>query len=194
MAERAPPDRDIDPTVALFRAWRAGDAQAGDALFAAIFSELERIASFLLKREQRPVSVATGDLVNEAILKLMQSAEIDVADRAHLLALSARVMRHALIDRVRRKASDKRGAQQVTLTTGIEEDGQVSVDVQALETALIRLSRIAPDRARLVELRYYAGMSIEDIAVVTGSSPATVKRAWAATRMWLQDAIVNERP
>ena len=176
---------------ALFRAWRAGDAKAGDALFAAILGELESVASYLLRRESASVSIATGDLVNEAIVKLMQSETLAVTDRAHLLALSARVMRHALIDRVRRKMSDKRDARLVTLTTGIREEAQLSFDAAALEAALVRLARISPDRARLVEMRFFAGMPIDDIAAVLGSSPATVKRAWAATRLWLKDAMVN---
>ncbi len=178
---------------ALFRAWRSGDASAGDALFQAILGDLDSIASFLLRREQRAVSVATGDLVNETIVKLMQSSEIDVVDRAHLLALAARVMRHALIDRVRKKASNKRDAHHVTMTTGLVEDANLSFDLMALETALIRLARISPERAQLVELRYFAGMGIDDIAIVMATSPATVKRQWTATRIWLRDAIVNDR-
>jgi len=186
--------RSAEATAALFYAWRAGDTRAGDALFAAILDELETIASFLLKRESGSVSVATGDLVNDAIVKLMQSEALTVVDRAHLLALSARVMRHALIDRARRKSSDKRDARMVALTTGVAEDVQFSFDAVALETALIRLARISPERAQLVELRYFAGMTIEDIAIVMDTSPASVKRAWAATRLWLKDAILHDRP
>lgn len=183
----------LEATAVLFRAWRAGDLKAGDELFAAILGELETIASFLLKRESSVVSVATGDLVNDAIVRLMQSENLTVADRAHLLALSARVMRHALIDRIRRKSTDKRDARLVALTTGVAEDGAYSFDAAALEIALIRLARIMPERARLVEMRYFAGMSVEDIAVVLETSPASVKRAWAATRLWLKDAIVHDR-
>lgn len=186
-------DRTGADAAALFRRWRGGDEKAGDALFAVMLGELETIATFLLKRESRTVSIDAGDLVNDAIVKLMQSAEVDIADRAHLLALSARVMRHALIDRIRKKHSEKRDAQLVALTTGVAEDARFSFDARALETAMIRLAQLSPERAQLVEMRYYAGMTVEEIAIVMGSSPATVKRQWAATRLWLKDAIADDR-
>ncbi len=188
------PEPAIQNGADLVRAWRGGSVEARDRLFETIQRELEGIASFLLKRENRSVSIVTGDLVNEAILKLLQSDELQVNDRAHILALSARVMRHVLVDAARRKAALKRDVALVALTTGLPEDRDMFFELQALEKALVRLSLIDAQRAQIVELRYYAGMSVEEIAEAIGVSPATVKRSWASTRLWLKDAIKNDLP
>lgn len=176
----------------LIRAWRNGDGDARDALFQMIQRELEKIASYLLKRENQPISIVTGDLVNEAIVKLLQSQSLDINDRAHILALAARVMRHVLVDAARRKSAQKRDVGLVALTTGLPEDRDIFFEMQALEKALVRLAAISPERAQIVELRYYAGMSVEEVAEATGVSSATVKRSWASTRLWLKDAIRND--
>ncbi len=176
----------------LIRAWRDGDEHARDALFQMIQRELEKIASYLLRRENQPISIVTGDLVNEAIVKLLQSESLEVNDRAHILALAARVMRHVLVDAARRKSAQKREVGLVALTTGLPEDRDVFFEMQALEKALVRLAVIAPERAQIVELRYYAGMSVEEVAEAIGVSPATVIRSWASPRLWLKDAIRND--
>jgi RNA polymerase sigma factor (TIGR02999 family) len=154
--------------------------------------ELEKIASYLLKRENQPISIVTGDLVNEAIVKLLQSETLQINDRAHVLALAARVMRHVLVDAARRKSAQKREVGLVALTTGLPEDRGMFFEMQSMETALVRLAAIAPERAQIVELRYYAGMSVEEVAEAIGVSSATVKRSWASTRLWLKDAIKND--
>lgn len=176
----------------LIRAWRDGSETARDELFQMIQRELEKIASYLLKRENQPISIVTGDLVNEAIVKLLQSETLQINDRAHVLALAARVMRHVLVDAARRKSAQKREVGLVALTTGLPEDRGMFFEMQSMETALVRLAAIAPERAQIVELRYYAGMSVEEVAEAIGVSSATVKRSWASTRLWLKDAIKND--
>lgn len=177
--------------IELLEAFQAGDANAGERLFSALHDSLHDIAYFLKRRDFGPVSLSTGDLVNEAVVRLLQS-DISAQDKAHLLALCARVMRNALVDAARRRNADKRRKITVTLNgQEVAEDGQ-SVNVQKLETALIRLKAIAPDRAEIVILRYYGGMTLEEIGAVLGVSESTVKRSWRASRAWLREALEDE--
>lgn len=171
-------------------AWASGDEAARNRLIELVHRELQTIAAHVLRRERGAISLITGDLVNEAVVKVLQSREVKVADRAHLLALSARVMRHVLIDAARRKSAGKRAGREVTLSTSA--GGDVDIDMMALEGALARLSAIDPKRARIVEMRYFGGMTVEEIGVVLDISPATVKRSWAVARAWLKEAIVDD--
>ncbi len=172
---------------ALLHAWRAGDIRARDQLFERLYVELRKMSASLLRREGG-VSLSTGDLVNEAVLRLMKLEKIDWQDKAHFLALSARMMRRVLIDHARKKNTDKRAHQRVTLTTGLMR-GQETVDIHRLETALVRLQAIDKERARIVEMRYYGGLSLDEIAEVVGSSPSTVKRNWRGSRAWILTAM-----
>lgn len=180
-----------DPA-SLLSAWRDGDQAAGDQLFEMLYSEFAKIASLLLKRERENISLLTGDLVNEAIVRLLQSTHVDVVDKNHLLALSARVMRHVLLDAARGKNRHKRRGINVTLTPSPEGGDVASHDLLALERALLRLNAIDPERAAIVEMRYFGGLTIEEIATVQGIAPATVKRRWNAVRLWLREAIEND--
>ena len=180
-----------EPFNALLVRWRAGDDAARDAVIALIHSEVSTIASMILRRHNAPRSVVTEDLVNEAFLKIIQQTDISVESRAHLLALCARIMKFILVDNVRRRSSVKRNGEIVTLADTLGAEGEFDVDAQALAEALLRLQAIAPERARIVEMRYFGGMTMEDIAVVTGVSEATVKRSWRVTRAWLKEAIEN---
>jgi len=172
----------------LLRAWRAGDEAARDRLFTLLYSELRQVSAALL-RSERNSSLSTGDLVNEAVMRLIRIDRIEWTDKTHFLALSARAMRRILIDNARRKASDKRQHQKVTLVTRIAGAGADRIDFDILEKALIRLAAIDKGKADIVELRYFAGMSHQEIAEVTGTSEATVKRGWRAARAWLLDAL-----
>ena len=174
---------DIAP---LFSAWRAGDERACDHLFRLFYPELTRLAAGLLRNE-RAVSLSAGDLVQETVLRMIQLRQIEYADRAHFLALSSRFMRRVLVDHVRAKRSDKRSHHKVTLTTRFERDRPV--DLNALDEAMIRLGLIDRQRADIVEMRYFGGMSLKDISEVLSLSEATVKRRWATARAWLLDAM-----
>ncbi len=173
----------------LLQAWRAGDTDARDALFKLLYTELRQVSAALLRAESNS-SLSTGDLVNEAALRLIRLDQIEWADKSHFLALSARAMRRVLIDHARKKKSDKRFHHKVTLVTRVEGASQ-RLDMDVLEKALIRLAIIDASKAEIVELRYFGGMSLHEIAEVMGSSESTVKRQWRVARAWLLDAMME---
>jgi RNA polymerase sigma factor (TIGR02999 family) len=168
--------------------WREGEPAARDQLISRLYPELSQIAAARLRREFNS-SLSTGDLINDAVLRLMQIERIDLSDRAHLIALASRMMRNILVDHARLKATDKRHHHKVELTTRVE--GEQRLDLNALESALIRLKAIDEALMELVEMRYFGGMTIEDIAEVSGLSEATVKRRWLVARAWLTDALMH---
>lgn len=168
--------------------WREGESTAREQLISRLYPELSQIAAARLRKEFNS-SLSTGDLINDAVLRLMQIERIDVNDRAHLIALASRMMRNILVDHARLKATDKRHHYKVELTTRVE--GEQRLDLNSLESALIRLKAIDEPLMELVEMRYFGGMTIEDIAVVSGLSEATVKRRWLVARAWLTDALMH---
>lgn len=168
--------------------WKDGDGAASDQLIARLYPELARIAAARLRRESNS-SLSTGDLINDAVLRLIQADPARLADRAHIIALSSRMMRRILIDHARQKDTGKRRHKRVTLCTGI--DGGQRLDLISVESALIRLGAIDAQLMELVEMRYFGGMTVSDIAVVTGLSEPTVKRRWQTARAWLADALEN---
>jgi RNA polymerase sigma factor (TIGR02999 family) len=176
------------PIDGLIARWRAGDTGARDRLIAELHPELRTIASAQLRRE-RHVSFSSGDLVNDAVLRLVTLGRIEMADRAHMVALAARLMRNILVDHARARGANKRLHHKVELNHDL--DGEQRVDLIALESALLRLGAIDAELAELVEMRYFGGMPLGDIAQVTGLSEATVKRRWRAARAWLADALEN---
>ena len=175
----------------LLAAWRAGDLAARDRLFTLLYSELRQVSAALL-RSERNSSLSTGDLVNEAVMRLVQLDQIEWTDKTHFLALSARAMRRILIDNARKKNADKRYHHKVTLVTRVSGVNGDRIDFDILEKALIRLAAIDKEKADIVELRYFGGMSHQEIAEVTGTSESTVKRGWRAARAWLLDAIAED--
>lgn len=175
----------------LLRSWQAGDLSARDQLFERLYVELRKISATLLRGEG-DISLTTGDLVNEAVMRVIKSESIEFNDKAHFLALSARTMRRVLIDHARKHASDKRQHQKVTLVTHLM-GGQDVVDIHQLENALLRLKAMNEDRAKIVEMRYYGGLSLEEIAAVLGCSASTIKRDWRVSRAWLLEAMEEQR-
>ena len=171
----------------LLRDWRGGNVDARDELFERLYRELRQVSAALLRNESNN-SLSTGDLVNEAAIRLMQIDQIDWSDRAHFLALSARAMRRILIDHARKKNSEKRSHNKVTLVTRFE-GAPHRLDLEALDKALIRLKAIDEDKATIVELRYFGGLTLAEIAEVLGCSESTVKRQWRVTRTWLTDML-----
>ncbi|MEM9169702.1 MAG: ECF-type sigma factor [Pseudomonadota bacterium] len=167
------------------------DAAGRNALIESVHAELADIAGALLRREFRPITMTAGDLVNEAVVRLLQARKLKAEDRAHMLALSARIMRRVLIDAARRKQANKRAAPQVTLTLS-NEPGAADFDLTALDVALRRLTAIDPNLAEIVEYRYFGGMTVEDVARAKGVSEATVKRSWRAARAWLRGALADD--
>lgn len=175
-----------DEVRALLGAWRGGDRPARDRLFAILYAELSQAAAAMLRGE-RDVSLSVGDLVHETIIKLIALDQIDWQDRAHFMALTSTMMRRALIDHVRAKRRAKRDHRKVELHTNIPEVG--NIDLEEINDALEALGRIDKERADIVEMRYFGGMEIADIAVVLRLSESTVKRRWQAARLWLFEAL-----
>lgn len=175
-------------TKALLQAWRDGDIAARDRLFELLYSELRQVSAALLRSESNS-SLSTNDLVHEAVFRLIHLDKIEWTDKAHFLALAARAMRRSLIDHARKKKSGKRHHKKVTLVTRIADGGVHKVELDVLEKALIRLNVIDADKAEIVELRYFGGLSLEDISEVTGASISTIKRQWRVARAWLLDCL-----
>lgn len=180
------------PANRLLEAWRSGDLTARDQLFDLLYADLRQVSAALLRAE-RNASLSTGDLVNEAAIRLMQLDQIDWADKAHFLALSARAMRRVLIDHARKKNTDKRYHQKVSLISRLGAPCVDRVEFDVLEKSLIRLSLMDAEKAEIVEMRYYGGMTLEDIAEVKQTSLSTVKRNWRVARAWLLNALNEAR-
>lgn len=173
----------------LLQAAEQGDAGARERLLGAVYEELRTLARRLLAGDRARLSVAPTELVHGAALKLLAQQRLTARDRAHFLAYAAQVMRQVLLDHVRRERASKRSAPMVTLVSQLAEEPQADVDFERLHDALEKLAQASPDLATLVELRYFGGLTIDEIAVLQDSSPATVKRAWRVARAWLRDAL-----
>lgn len=174
----------------LLRAAESGNGQARDQLISAVYQEMRRLARRILAGDRARHMVQPTELVHGAAVKLLGQEVLSARDRAHFLAYSGQVMRQVLIDHVRREASAKRdGGTKVTLVSTIAEEPASDVDVEALHDVLEKLAAVSPEHARLVEMRYFGGLTIEEIAAALGSSTATVKRNWRAARAWLHEAL-----
>lgn len=179
----------------LLHDWRSGDREALDRLIPLVYDELRVIASRHMAREWRG-AIQTTALVNEAYMKLAGQRDVDWQNRAHFFAIAARVMRRILLDDARRRMRDKRGGDMRTIAI---EDLSVSapdapvdaVDLIAIDRALRELERLDADQARIVELRFFGGMTVEETGEVLGISPATVKREWALAKGWLHRMLTT---
>jgi RNA polymerase sigma factor (TIGR02999 family) len=174
----------------LLRAWGAGDAQASEPLVRLVYEELRRQAGIALRREGEGHTLQPTALVHEAWLRLDDQHAARWESRAQFFAIAAQMMRRVLLDHARTRLAQKRGggAVQVSLAGAQPAVGEPldAVDVIALDDALARLAVLDPQKARLVDLRYFAGLSIPEAAAVLGVSTATLGREWAIARMWLR--------
>ncbi|HEV7990966.1 MAG TPA: sigma-70 family RNA polymerase sigma factor [Gemmatimonadaceae bacterium] len=173
----------------LLHAWGSGDPRAGDALVPLVYAELRRQAKRALRREGEGHTLQATALVHEAWLRLDGQHDARWESRTQFLAVAAQMMRRVLVDHARTRRALKRGGGGTQVTLGDASHAAAAsdeVDVLALDDALARLAVIDPRKARLVELRYFAGMSIPDAAAAMGISQATVGREWAVARMWLR--------
>lgn len=173
----------------LLRAWAQGDEAAGERLFPLLYGELRRQAARYMRRERRGHTLQPSGLVNEAYLRLAGSPAPDWHDRTHFFAIAARVMRQVLVDHARRRQAAKREGCQVTL----EDAGapEAPLELLDLESALAELVALDPRQARVVELRFFGGLDVDETAEVLGLSPRTVKREWQTARAWLQHRLVH---
>jgi RNA polymerase sigma-70 factor (ECF subfamily) len=178
---------------ALLLQWRGGNREAFDRLIPLVYSELRVIASRRLARERRDVALHTTALIHEAYLKLV-GQRADWQNRAHFFAIAAQLMRRIVVDAARRRQTSKRGSGGVTLTledVAAPDPAVATVDVLALDSALDELERLDPDQGRLVELRFFGGLTVEETAEALGVSAATVKREWAVAKGWLYRALTS---
>jgi RNA polymerase sigma factor (TIGR02999 family) len=161
-----------------------------DATLAALYDELRAAAARMLRREAPLLTLQPTELVNEAAIRIVRLERMSWNDRQHFFATSARIMRQAMLDAVRSRRRAKRQAPDVFLDTPLAQD----VEIEALDAALVRLESTAPELAQIVELRFFVGLPVDQIAVVLDQSPATVKRRWQAARLWLLDALKPDQP
>ena len=180
---------------ALLMAWPDGDEQVGERLLRAVYAELHRQAKRAMRRESPDHTLQPTALVHEAYLRLIDQRRVSWRNRAHFFGVAAQLMRRILVDHARGRLSAKRGGgmQQISLSdvAPAASDGESNevADILALNEAIDRLAAIDPGGARVVELRYFGGLTIEETAEALGISPATVKRDWALTRAWLRQQL-----
>ncbi|MEP5187233.1 MAG: ECF-type sigma factor [Marinomonas sp.] len=172
---------------ALMAGWQAGDREAGNRLLSDLERELNLIAAAKLAGEKNS-SLSTGDLINEAVIRLSKLTKIDLQSKAHILALASRIMRQVLVDHARKRKSGKRDHAKVTLLTNVGVWDR-PIELLTLDWLLDELKDMDQARADIVEMRFFGGMSIADIALVLDLSEATVKRRWVSTRAWLHDRL-----
>ncbi len=179
------PTHDI---TALLGQWQGGNQEALNALTPLVYNELRRLAQSYIHRERANHTLQGTALVHEAYMRLVDQRQVEWRNRNHFFALSAELIRRILVDHARAKMAGKRGGDQIKLSLeeGMEPASGEDVDLIALDDALELLARTDSQQSRIVELRYFAGLKIEETAEVLGISPATVKRDWAVAKAFLK--------
>jgi RNA polymerase sigma-70 factor (ECF subfamily) len=179
--------------------WARGDKAALDQLTPLVYDEIRRIAHRYVKHEREGQTLQTTALVHEAYLRLAGSQRVDWQNRAHFFAVTAQVMRHILIDHARRRQYVKHGGevQRVTFDAVTREAAMMSqpraAELLALDEALTELAKLDPRKSRVVELRYFGGLSLAETADVLEVSAMTVRRDWRAAKAWLYKAVKSEK-
>jgi RNA polymerase sigma factor (TIGR02999 family) len=178
----------------LLRAWRHGDLQARDRLVPLVYADLKRRAVAYLRQERRDHTIQPTALVNEAYLRLVRCERIAWQNRAHFFGVAARLMRRILIDHARERRALKRqgAAVRIALHDGIAASLPIECEVLLLNNALDDLMRLDPRQAQIVELRYFGGLSEQEVASVLAVSRATVTREWQIARTWLYRRIKRQ--
>jgi RNA polymerase sigma factor (TIGR02999 family) len=177
----------------LLAKWRAGDEESFSRLVPLVYNTLRRLAHHHLRQERPGHTLQTTALVHEAYLCLAKQEPMEFENRAHFFAVCAQVMREILVQYARRRNATKRGggAYNLALDQAISVAARRSVDLIALDDALKGLAKLDPQQSRIVELRFFGGLSIEDTSHVLGISPATVKRHWTTAKAWLHNEITR---
>ena len=175
--------------------WGHGDRAARDALIPLIYDELRGMARRHLGRERPDHTLQSAALVNEAYLRLAGKEPPEWQNRAHFFGFAAQMMRHILVDHARSRNAAKRGAgvPRLALDPELGAAQKTEIDIVALDDALSKLAALDAQQGRLIELRFFGGLSIEETAIVLGVSPATVKREWATARAWLRREMKKEQ-
>jgi RNA polymerase sigma factor (TIGR02999 family) len=167
--------------------WRNGDKTALDRLMPLVYEELRRMANYYMRNERRGHTLQTSALVNEAYLRLVDHENIKWQNRAHFFGVAAQAMRRILVDHARSRSYQKRGggAQQVSLDEAMTLVGDRAAELIALDEALLELAKMDERKSRVVELRYFGGLSLEETAEALGVSIPTVTRDWNTAKAWL---------
>ena len=188
-----PDDASQERISELLADWAGGDPAARERLVPIVYEELRRLAHHYMRGERSAHTLQTTALVNEVYLRLSGIDALQWRDRVHFFAMAATLMRRVLVDYARQRGREKRGAGVVV--TSLDENAiapQPAVDVVALDDALERLAAVDPQQGRVVDLRFFAGLSVEETAEALGISPATVKRDWATAKLWLYNELRNK--
>jgi RNA polymerase sigma factor (TIGR02999 family) len=175
----------------MLRDWRNGDQEALGKLIPVVYDELRHQAARYLRRERPGHTLQTTALIHEAYLRLINQQNIEWQNRAHFYAIAARLMRQILVDHARKRQATKRGGSdiKIPLAEAVVISPGVNADLVALDEALTRLAALDPQQSRIVELRYFSGLSVEETAEVLGVSSRTVKRDWNVAKAWLRQQI-----
>jgi RNA polymerase sigma-70 factor, ECF subfamily len=177
----------------LLRETAQGDPKAASRLLPIVYAELHRLAAHYMRGERAGQTIQATELVHEAYLRLLGDEKIEWQGRAHFMAMAATSMRRILVDRARRKSADKRGGGEVRVP--LDElnifTPERSKELLALDAALDQLAKLSPRQSRIVELRFFAGLDIDEIAKLERLSPRTVKYDWSAARAWLHREITR---
>jgi RNA polymerase sigma-70 factor (ECF subfamily) len=172
----------------ILREWQSGSREALDRLMPIVYNELKTLASRQLAHEWRHDRLQTTVLVNEAYVRIFGQREVDWQNRGHFFAIAAQIMRRIVVDHARRQLREKHGGGAVALelNEAIPNPEPVdAIDALALDRALQKLEQLDPEQGRIVELRFFAGLTVDETAAVLGVSPATVKREWVIAKSWL---------
>jgi RNA polymerase sigma factor (TIGR02999 family) len=189
-----PDNQRYEPISELLVRWRAGDKEALASLVPLVYKELRKIARLHLKRERSDHTLQSAALVHEAYLRLMGQRPFQVGNRAHFLAVASRLMRQVLVDYARSHGAVKRGvANRVELDVSLVLDKERCADVLALDEALERLAKLDEQQSRLVEMRFFGGLELQEIAAELSVSESTVKRDWNVAKAWLARELKGER-
>ena len=185
----------LESPTELLRAWGRGEASALDRLVPLVHDELRQLARRYMRRERADHTLQTTALVNEAYLRMIGAGQVDWQGRAHFFAIAARVMRRILVDSARRRRAPQRGGavSHMPLDEALIPATARQPDLVALDDALQKLESKYPRKSRVVELRYFGGMNLEEAAAVLGVSRDTVKRDWRFAKMWLLRELDGER-
>jgi RNA polymerase sigma factor (TIGR02999 family) len=179
----------------LLIAWSNGDREALSKLTPLVYDQLRLMASRFMQRERPDHTLQPTALVNEAFLRLVKQKGIKWQNRAHFFGISAKLMRQILVEHARSYQTAKRdsGGPKLSLDEAMFVPEEKGVDILALDDALTRLADFDPEKSRIVELRFFGGLNIEETAEVIGVSPATIKREWSVAKAWLHSEISREK-
>lgn len=171
--------------------WSAGERTALDELMPLVYEELRKLAKSYLRRERRNHSLQPTALVNEAYLKLLDQENLSWQGRTQFFALAAKLMRNILVDHARERLAEKRGGElfKLSLSKADRLTSKPDLDLLALDDALQQMAEVMPDHSRIVELRFFSGLTIPETAQVLGKSHATIEREWSFARSWLRSEM-----